>query len=513
MTTRRRHSVALRLWLAVAALALALLALGALVAGQGVALQREAQERRAAMDAKLDAAQRWVHLTTGNVVRIEATAASGDAWVAELYKAEIASVTAEVNQVKQAIDALPLDEQDRALMETVAARRGVMLASLARLRALKPVDPAGARAELLERFRPAVGTYLQALRDFAAAQAKAKTRLQAQLDAEQARLTRRAGALLILLVLALGGGAAWLVRSIQRPLARAMAVAERVAAGDLSRPVPAEGRDEFATLLRALARMAERLRGAVGELRQGTASLSHASGEIASGNADLSMRTEQAAAHLQQTAGAMAQLGGALGQSADSAQQATGLAGRAAADAERGAAVVGQVMGKMEEISASARRIAEINAVIDGIAFQTNILALNAAVEAARAGEQGRGFAVVAGEVRALAQRSAAAAREIKALIAASSAEVQAGSALAAQSGTAMREIVAGTRRVVTLMEGIATRTGEQREGLVQVDHALGQLDRMTQANAALVEQSAAAAHSLREQAARLAGVAALFKV
>jgi methyl-accepting chemotaxis protein len=301
--------------------------------------------------------------------------------------------------------------------------------------------------------------------------------------------------------------------SITRPISYARSVAQAIASGDLTRPIHVEGRDEASQLLAALQQMQQWLRQVVGDVRQAAASIENASHEVAQGNTDLSTRTEQTAANLQRAASSMDQLTGTVSQSADAARQASGLATSAAEVAQRGGQVVAHVVSTMEEINTSSHRIGDIIATIDGIAFQTNILALNAAVEAARAGEQGRGFAVVAGEVRSLAQRSAAAAREIKALIGASVDKVESGSKLVADAGRTMGEIVGGVQRVADIIGEVMASTTEQSAGLKQVNGAVTQLDQMTQQNAALVEQSAAAAESLKEQATRLAVLVSTFQI
>ena len=303
------------------------------------------------------------------------------------------------------------------------------------------------------------------------------------------------------------------LRSVCEPLEQAVAVAGRIAQGDLSETLRPEGHDETAALLRSLQRMQESLRSLVGQVRQSADSIQLASQEVAVGNLDLSQRTEQTAGNLQVTASSVMQLHGAVSQSADAARQANQLAASASAVAERGGQVVSQVVSTMDEINTSSKKIADIIGTIDGIAFQTNILALNAAVEAARAGEQGRGFAVVASEVRGLAQRSAAAAREIKALIGASVDRVEAGSKLVTDAGSTMSEIVSSVQRVTRMIGEITHAATEQSSGLGQVNQAVSELDRMTQQNAALVEQSAAAAESLKEQATRLAGLVATFRL
>ena len=301
--------------------------------------------------------------------------------------------------------------------------------------------------------------------------------------------------------------------SIISPIAYAARVAEAIAGGDLSQPIRVQGRDESAMLLTSLLRMQDSLRSVVGQVHDSSESIRTASAEVASGNVDLSQRTEQAAGSLQQTASSMEQLTSNVRQSADSARQASQLASSAADVAQRGGSVVAQVVNTMHDINTSSKKIADIIGTIDGIAFQTNILALNAAVEAARAGEQGRGFAVVASEVRSLAQRSAAAAREIKTLIGASVERVETGTRLVTNAGSTMNEIVASVQRVSDIIGEISAAASEQSSGIGLVNAAVSQLDGMTQQNAALVEQSAAAAESLLQQAQRLSGVVGTFRL
>jgi methyl-accepting chemotaxis protein len=302
-------------------------------------------------------------------------------------------------------------------------------------------------------------------------------------------------------------------RRIVRNIDIGLDAAARVAQGQLDVTPHSDDKDEVGALLRALGSMVGQLRSSIQTVKDATESIGTASAEIATGNQDLSARTEQTASNLQQTASSMEQLTGTVKQSADSARQANQLASSAAEVAARGGVVVSQVVATMEDINASSKKIADIIGVIDGIAFQTNILALNAAVEAARAGEQGRGFAVVASEVRSLAQRSAEAAKEIKGLIGASVEKVEGGSRLVADAGQTMKEIVGSVQRVSDIIGEITAAASEQSEGIGQVNGAVTQLDQMTQQNAALVEESAAAAESLKEQAVRLAQVVGTFKV
>jgi methyl-accepting chemotaxis protein len=304
-----------------------------------------------------------------------------------------------------------------------------------------------------------------------------------------------------------------LARSMQRSMAQAVAVAEAVAAGNLSLRVQTDARDEVGALLGALDRMSTNLSRMVGEVRAGTDAIATASSQIAQGNADLSSRTELQASHLQQTAASMDDVNNTVRANADNANEANRIASHASEVAVAGGMAVNQVVATMNGIQVSSRKIADIIGVIDGISFQTNILALNAAVEAARAGEQGRGFAVVAAEVRTLAQRSANAAKEIKTLIGDSVEKVDAGNLLVSDAGRTIGDVVEQVRRVNDLMGEITAATRQQQDGTGQINAALGQLDQTTQQNAALVEQTAAAAESLRQQATRLTQVMAQFRL
>ena len=303
------------------------------------------------------------------------------------------------------------------------------------------------------------------------------------------------------------------VRSITGPVAEAVVVARAVAGGDLAVPVPVRGNNELGQLMQAMQGMQQHLTKVVRQVRQGSEGVATASAEIASGNNDLSSRTESQASALEETAASMEQLSAMVKQNADSARQANQLAMNASTVAVRGGEVVAQVVDTMKGINESSRRISDIIQVIDGIAFQTNILALNAAVEAARAGEQGRGFAVVASEVRSLAGRSAEAAKEIKTLINASVERVEHGTALVDQAGTTMTEVVSSIRRATDLMGEISAANNEQSLGVSQVGEAVTQMDQVTQQNAALVEEMAAAASSLKSQAQELVQVVAVFKL
>jgi methyl-accepting chemotaxis protein len=317
-------------------------------------------------------------------------------------------------------------------------------------------------------------------------------------------------ALLIVVSMAL---ATLVARIVSAPLEEAVTIAQRVADGDLTGHIVRHANDETGQLMDALKTMNDSLLRVVGQVRGGTDAIATASAQIASGNMDLSARTEGQASSLEETASAMEELTSTVKQNADNARQANQLAQSASGTAADGGKVVGEVIATMESISASSRKIVDIISVIDGIAFQTNILALNAAVEAARAGEQGRGFAVVATEVRNLAQRSAAAAKEIKALIDDSVLQVDSGTALVQQAGSTMAAVVASVQRVSDVVAEISSASGEQSTGIEEVNKAIVQMDEVTQQNAALVEEAAAAAGALQEQAANLAGVVSVFRL
>ncbi|ANH68851.1 methyl-accepting chemotaxis protein [Mitsuaria sp. 7] len=320
--------------------------------------------------------------------------------------------------------------------------------------------------------------------------------------------------LILASVVLLGLGVTWMLgRWVGQPLADLNEAVAAVAAGDLTRPVVVRQQDDLGALAAGVERMRLQLSRTINEVRQASDSIGTASAEVAAGSRDLSARTEQSASHLQETASALEELASSMSQTAASAAQAHQLVGESDRAAQRGGNVVAQVVTTMDAISAASRQIGDIIGTIDSIAFQTNILALNAAVEAARAGEQGRGFAVVAAEVRHLAQRSAEAAKQIKGLITASGERVESGAKLVGDTGDAMRDIVTSVKRVTDIIGEISTASREQSQGVTRINGAVAQLDQGTQQNAALVEESTAAAESLREQAHRLVAQVGQFRV
>ena len=444
-------------------------------------------------------------------VILTADLAQLDAEIKRMNDAEKNSVQAQT-ALKAALD--PITEEERRLIDAIsgAQERAMPFFTKAAKQAQEGNNFAAVKT-LTEKAAPDEEGWRKNVAEFIALQQQASARSAMAAEAAQTRIAMISTAMAVAAVL-IGAVIAYrIIRSITGPIARAVSVSERIAQGDLTAKIEATTHDETGRLLHAIGAMQANLRTLVTDIQTTAASIHHASSEVAAGNHDLSTRTEQAASSLQQTAASMDQLTDTVRRSADSAMQANELASSAAEVAARGGSVVSQVVATMNEINTSSKRISDIIAVIDGIAFQTNILALNAAVEAARAGEQGRGFAVVANEVRSLAGRSAEAAKEIKSLIGASVDKVEAGSRLVADAGSTMSEIVGSVQRVTTVMGEITASSTEQRDGITQVNHAVTQLDEATQQNAALVEQGAAAAEMLKEQAARLTAMVSGFRV
>ncbi|MCO4094437.1 MAG: HAMP domain-containing protein [Acidovorax sp.] len=455
----------------------------------------------------------WASDIRLNWVRTEAFLKAIDPAYMEKLTTDTQATAKRTQDKVRRIEALVQSDKGRSQLAAIAQASKAYDDKLAEIRELHRGGEPNVPTMVDKDLRPLADQYLQSLdvlRGTMAAQLA-----QGQQEASSlAQASRMLLGVATLVAVALGALLAWMVtRSIVLPVLRGKLAAERIADGDLTHTIAAQGTDETAQLLQALAAMQQRLANIVGNVRLGAEGVAAASAEIASGNNDLSARTEQQAGALEETAASMEELGSTVRLNADNARTANQLAMTASSVAVQGGDVVAEVVETMKGINASSNKIADIISVIDGIAFQTNILALNAAVEAARAGEQGRGFAVVASEVRNLAGRSAEAAKEIKTLIMASVERVEKGTQLVDKAGVTMSEVVGSIRRVTDIMGEISAASGEQSQGVAQVAEAITHMDQTTQQNAALVEESAAAADSLKSQAAQLVEAVAVFRL
>ncbi|MYM21136.1 HAMP domain-containing protein [Duganella sp. FT135W] len=486
----------------------------------GVALSRlsaVAEASRELLDEPL-ATERlvsdWNRIIYAGIRRNLAIVKNNDGSLAAFFAEEVAESTRQSTALQQQIEQhINTPEEKQLWQQLLAVRQNYMALRNQAIQLKKDGKAAEADQVLEQQFRPAATAYgdtLQALQD---QQRRRIQEMAAGIEETYASSRRLMGVLTALMVVFVAVSS-WLIAvSITRPLQQAVQMAQRVAGGDLSVVTRTTATDETGLLLTALEQMTGKLAELVSHVRTTSETIGVASGEIANGNADLSMRTEHQAGALEETASSMEELTATVRQNADHARRANELAVTASGIASRGGAVVHDVVQRMDGIRQSSRKIAEINGVIDAIAFQTNILALNAAVEAARAGEQGRGFAVVATEVRNLAHRSAAAAKEIKLLIADSVTQVEQGSELADRAGTTMQEVVDSVGKVAHIMHEISDASREQSEGIEQVNTAVLAMDDMTQQNAALVEEAAAAAGSLKDQAQALVAAVSVFKL
>jgi len=507
-------SVATKLWLAVSAIVLSLALLIGFAAVRSARLQTETSVTLQALSDRVKAANVWAGLAETNAVRTRAVITTFDPGIEEAFTDAMAATAKKMAEVQKSIESMSLSPGELAQMKKIEASQKLMLEIQGKASQLKSEgNSEEAQKVIKELYNPAVTTYLANLRDLVQQEEAATLKYSEEMGQARNMTVRIAGIAVLVILVGILVGAGVLIRSIRRPLDQANELASRIAQGDLSARIDTSRGDEFGTLMKSLARMNESLGHMVQQVRQSTDSIATASAEIATGNHDLSVRTEQTSSNLQTTAAAMEELTSTVQHSADNARQASQLAASASTVAQKGGEVVQQVVSTMEEINTSSKKISDIIGVIDGIAFQTNILALNAAVEAARAGEQGRGFAVVAGEVRSLAGRSAEAAKEIKGLINTSVEKVESGTQLVTDAGSTMNDIVQSVRRVADVIGEITAASTEQSAGISQVNSSIANLDQMTQQNAALVEQSAAAAQSMREQADQLAQAVAVFKV
>jgi methyl-accepting chemotaxis protein len=456
----------------------------------------------------------WRASTELNGMRTAVLVHSVDAGEVTELETQIRATSARITEVQKELESGIASSAGKALYATTQDRRALYGKARDAVFELKAKgDADSARKLAADRMQPALIDYLASLDQLAGHQ-KEKARTLARKIEDDGRFGQKMFGAIWLLAIAAGlACTVAATRSITRPLARAIAVARDVAQGRLHRRDEPCARDETGQLMQALNQMNHDLYRIVAAVRQGSDAIASASGEIAQGNEELSARTEQQAGSLEETASSMEEMTTTVKQNADNAREADRLAAAASQVAFKGGQVVSDVVRTMTSIDSSAGKITEIISVIDGIAFQTNLLALNAAVEAARAGEQGRGFAVVAGEVRNLAHRSASAAKEIKSLIGQAVRDAAAGTQLVAQAGATMDEIVASVERVTGIVRGIALASGEQQAGIEQINQAVSQMDTVTQRNAALVEEAAAASEALRKQARQMEEMVGVFQL
>ena len=504
----KQLKLATKLWFAVwlIVVIMATLIVGTSLRASGI--QARGREAMGAITERIRLSQEWAAEAKTNAVRLKALAVLQDGPIALELKAQFAESSQRIEQLVQEMErAEPVPSE--ALTKAKSSSQALAAASASAQESLK----AGGVDAYILKIGPLLASQEEGLR-LLAQHEKDQLRLQ-QEAVEGARVDnmKLVSGLIAVLMVGLLIGAHGLIRSINDPLKQAIAIASRIAAGDLSQTIVVSRGDEFGQLTTSLESMNRSLSNMILTVRQSIENIATASSEIAHANQDLSSRTEQQASSLEETAASMEELNATVGKNAENADTANGLARSASTVATRGGQVVGRVVSTMKEINHSSRKIIDIIGVIDGIAFQTNILALNAAVEAARAGDQGRGFAVVAAEVRSLAGRSADAAKEIKQLISASVDRVEAGSLLVDEAGVTMVEVVDAIRKVTDIMGEISTASSEQSNGVAQVGAAVTHMDRNTQQNAALVEQMAAAATSLRMQAQELVESVAAFKL
>jgi len=480
-------------------------------------LQRVSQETGQMVDQAM-ATERVVaelrrHIAV-NVARAKALAMSSEPQVGDALTPEIDQTAAQVGQLLRQLDAMPITGQDRATLLRMTDANADFLRARQELTTARDSGLTSKIEQVYaSRFAPAAAALLETVDRLGDSQ-------RVRIDSSVAHigalsLSARQGLILFGLCALLLGGvlSVWLVRGITRPIQQAVDVANRVAALDLTEHIEGHERDEAGRLLSALARMQHSLHSLVAQVQGTSHTVAEGAVQMAAGNLDFSSRTEQSASSLQQTAAAIEQIAATMQQSLQTASQGNQLAQAAARQADGGGAAMSEVMRTMSDISESSRRVMEITTVIDNLAFQTNILALNAAIEAAHAGREGRGFAVVAAEVRALAQRSGAAARQIRSLIGDTVEKVQAGGGKVRQAHDSMRLIVESVGRVTHAIGDIASATREQSSGISEINIAVSRLDQMTQQNAAAVEQSAAAARALQEQARDLRQMAGRFRL
>jgi methyl-accepting chemotaxis protein len=510
-----RLNVSTRLALAFAVVLVLMIAATAVGVWQLHAVADTAQRMMEKPLAKERMVSDWYRNVFGAVRRTAAIAKSSDDSLGKFFEKDIAATAKDsADLVKGVVALMGDDPEEKALFDKVGEERKKYSAARDAVVKLKAEgNAAEAQRVLDEQFVPVSQQYEKVMLDFLNLQRKAIDASTRTINDAYHSGAQLLIALAVLGVL-LGVTCAFIIaRSIIHPMTIAVNIATRVAEGDLTGHIEVRSTSEIGRLMQALKNMNDKLVQIVTQVRHGTEAIATGSSQIAAGNHDLSARTEQQASSLEETASSMEELTSTVKQNADNARQANQLAVSASEVAMKGGAVVSQVVETMDAINDSSKKIVDIISVIDGIAFQTNILALNAAVEAARAGEQGRGFAVVASEVRALAQRSAAAAKEIKELIDNSVEKVDTGAKLVGEAGSTMQEIVDSVKRVTDIMSEISAASAEQTAGIEQVNQAIAQMDEVTQQNASLVEEAAAASQSLQDQAGGLAKIVSVFKL
>ncbi|MFZ3128284.1 MAG: methyl-accepting chemotaxis protein [Rhodoferax sp.] len=470
------------------------------VKSQAVTAAEQSQQQ-----SKLELAARWSGLGEAQALRGIGSALNADAGATPLLETGQADAQREMARIEQSLDGMMTQGPEQTALQAVKTTAQGLATSLDKAQRLKTAgDAAAVQAHIKTDTLPQLAAFLSAQQSLVHLAEQGATGLRDKAGAERLKTVWTVAGIMAVIIALVCAGTRVLQRNVCDPLSDIVRVTRAIGDGDLRVRTPSDRQDEMGDVLRALQDMTQSLAGLLGQVRSAATSIGAASTEIAHGNHDLSNRTEQTAANLQRAAASMDSLSGSVRQSADAARQANQLAGSAFTVAESGGQSVAKVVETMHQIDGSSKKIVDIISVIDGIAFQTNILALNAAVEAARAGEQGRGFAVVASEVRSLAGRSAEAAKEIKDLISASVSNVEVGTQLVDQAGQTMQDIVHSVQRVTGIIEQITATSTTQSNDMHQVSATVVELEQMTQQNAALVEQSAAAASSMRDQATLL---------
>ncbi|MBY0453834.1 MAG: MCP four helix bundle domain-containing protein [Burkholderiaceae bacterium] len=506
--------ISTKLWTAVGFILIALTSILFFAVNKISINQGEMDSKLANLNLRLQITRKWYGILDANSSRVLAMVISDNKKIATVFSKPLSDGIAEINEIQKKIESMELSDAEKSQINKIGESRKRILNLLGILKKLRTDGKEEEISSLIDnQYMPVLNNYIQEMHDLVKIEENSVDIFTKNMHEDRDSTFKFIGFFVCLLISCIFIGAIFLIKSINTPMVQANNLAARIAQGDLSASIDTTRGDEFGDLMRSLEAMNNSLGRMVQQVRHSTDSIATASAEIATGNNDLAHRTEQTSTNLQSTASGMAELTAIVQHSSDHAHQASTLAVNASAVAEKGGQVVQQVVATMEEINASSKKINDIISVIDGIAFQTNILALNAAVEAARAGEQGRGFAVVASEVRSLAQRSAEAAKEIKTLISTSVEKVASGTELVSAAGSTMQDIVQSVRKVSDVISEITSASTAQTSGIAQVNQAIDDLDQMTQQNAALVEESAAAAESLRMQADQLVQAVAVFTI